>query len=163
MSDRLKEHINKYRDEFELYPLDLSEEWKKLSKQLKPSNSNHKLVYMSIAASVIIFILGGISIFNIQTNNRIYSTEMQEAQFYYQEIIDAKLILIKNQISDPQLVADLDELDQAFYELKNDLKDDAQNEEVIIAMIDNYRLKLKILEKILKNLDDERHEEDISL
>ena len=40
------------------------------------------------------------------------------------------------------------ELDKVFDELKEDLKDNADNEEVIEAMIQNYRLKLEILEEM---------------
>ena len=51
----------------------------------------------------------------------------------------------------------------AFMELSQDLIDEAQNEEVVRAMIDNYRLKLKILERILEDLDKEANEEAINL
>ena len=39
-----------------------------------------------------------------------------------------------------------------FKSLKEDLKDNADNEEVVFAMIQNYRLKLDILEEILLQL-----------
>ena len=49
-----------------------------------------------------------------------------------------------------------------FNELKIDLKDDAANEEVIEAMIQNYRIKLQILEEILTQLKnaDEQNTDD---
>jgi hypothetical protein len=89
--------------------------------------------------------------------------ELQEAQFYYEEIIDAKLIRVKNQVDDPALLQDIEELDKAFQELKKDLKEDVDNHEVVLAMIDNYRLKLKILERILEDIEESEYEEDISL
>ena len=48
-------------------------------------------------------------------------------------------------------------MDSDYSSLKKDLKDNADNQEVIDAMIDYYRLKLKMLEQILeelKNNDD---------
>jgi hypothetical protein len=47
---------------------------------------------------------------------------------------------------------ELTELDHIYRELKEDLKDNADNEEVVVAMIQNYRLKLEILEEILLQL-----------
>jgi hypothetical protein len=53
---------------------------------------------------------------------------------------------------------EFEELDKVFNELKSDLKDNAANEEVVEAMIQNYRIKLQILEEILyqlKNADEQ--------
>ena len=57
---------------------------------------------------------------------------------------------------------EFEELDQVFNELKADLNDDAANEEVVEAMIQNYRIKLQILEDILSQLKntDEQNIED---
>lgn len=61
---------------------------------------------------------------------------------------------------------DMVELDKVFEELKNDLKDNSDNEEVIEAMIQNYRIKLEVLEEILiqlkksQDLSDEKNQSD---
>jgi hypothetical protein len=47
-------------------------------------------------------------------------------------------------------------MDKVFEELKEDLRDNAANEEVIEAMIQNYRLKLDILEEMLYRLKQAR-------
>jgi UDP-3-O-[3-hydroxymyristoyl] glucosamine N-acyltransferase len=46
----------------------------------------------------------------------------------------------------------LPDMAKEFRELKNDLHDNANNEEVIVAMIQNYRIKLEILKDILQQL-----------
>jgi hypothetical protein len=51
-----------------------------------------------------------------------------------------------------EISLELDEMDKVFEELKDDLRDNAANEEVIEAMIQNYRLKLDILEEMLYRL-----------
>jgi len=43
-------------------------------------------------------------------------------------------------------------LDSVYADLRRDLKDNAANEEVIEAMIQNYRLKLEILEDVLSQM-----------
>jgi hypothetical protein len=59
---------------------------------------------------------------------------------------------------DPQIFEDLEALDQAMAELENDLRDNIDNEEVINAMIQNYRIKLEILEQIQAQLENEDNE-----
>jgi len=80
--------------------------------------------------------------------------ELIEAEAYYSSQIDIK----KNEVfrltaSNPEVRREIDnemvDLDRVFSELKEDLNDNADNEEVIEAMIQNYRLKLDILEEML--------------
>ncbi len=55
---------------------------------------------------------------------------------------------------------DMVELDEIFEELKDDLKDDSDNEEVIEAMVQNYRIKLQVLEEILTQLKKSKEQEE---
>jgi hypothetical protein len=55
-----------------------------------------------------------------------------------------------------EISLELGEMDKVFEELKEDLRDNAANEEVIEAMIQNYRLKLDILEEMLYRLKQAR-------
>jgi Ni,Fe-hydrogenase III component G len=52
------------------------------------------------------------------------------------------------------------ELDNIFKELKHDLKDNAANEEVLQAMIQNYRIKLEILTEILEQLNKSKNKKN---
>lgn len=54
---------------------------------------------------------------------------------------------------------ELVELDSVYADLKSDLKDNAANEEVIEAMIQNYRVKLDILEDVLRQLRAAKNEQ----
>ena len=80
--------------------------------------------------------------------------ELIEAEAYYTSQIDMrKEEVFRLTASDPDVRHEIDlemlDLDRVFTELKEDLKDNADNEEVIVAMIQNYRLKLDILEEML--------------
>jgi hypothetical protein len=91
-----------------------------------------------------------------------------EARAYYSgQISNMEAEVYRISGADSPLRAEIDiefeELDRVFTELKADLKDNAANEEVIEAMIQNYRIKLQILEEILlqlKNADKQNIEED---
>ena len=54
---------------------------------------------------------------------------------------------------------DLNLLDSAYYELQQDLKDNVDSEEVISAMIQNYRIKLQVLEKVLDEIRTKEEKE----
>ena len=160
MSDELKKYIDFNRDGLELYPFDTKSGWEELSKKLNPPR--HRNIVWYVAASVVMLLGLTILAYSPDQGNK-YISEIQETQVYYQDMIDSKLNLVKTQIDDEQLLYDLEQLDVAFAELTTDLKDNAQNEEVVQAMIDNYRLKLKILERILEDLDEGKDEKDSSI
>jgi len=164
MSDGLKQHINDNREEYELYPFDIDQGWTDIfGKIVQKPKSKMKRLWYSIAASVVILLAASMVIRLSTTPASLFPAEFQEARFYYQDMIDAKLNMVKNQTDDPQLLQDIDALDMAFAELSEDLEENVHNDEVITAMIGNYRLKLKILERILENLEEDSHEENIGI
>ncbi len=84
--------------------------------------------------------------------------ELQEAELYYASQINYKKTELFSLTSDsPDLQQDitteLGDLDAILLELKEDLKDNADNQEVVEAMIQNYMLKLEILEDMLRQID----------
>ena len=78
--------------------------------------------------------------------------ELADARDFYTSEINYRLEEARSLVSNQWVFEDIDELDRAFKDLKDDLKDDADNEEVVIAMIENYQLRLKILDRILEQL-----------
>jgi hypothetical protein len=54
-------------------------------------------------------------------------------------------------------------MDKAFDEIKKDLQDDAANEEVIEAMMNHYRLKLEILERMLDEIKEHNEKGDTTI
>jgi hypothetical protein len=84
--------------------------------------------------------------------------ELKEAELYYTGLIDARLQEIKPFLAEYpeielEMEADLSDLDNVYNSLKNDLKDNVANQEVIQAMIENYRTRIDILEEMLHFLD----------
>lgn len=82
------------------------------------------------------------------------ATELIEAEAYYSAQINMKKDeVFRLTAQNPEIRHEVDrelvDLDRVYDELKDDLKDNAANEEVVEAMIQNYRLKLEILEEML--------------
>ena len=159
MRDNLKQILENKRDDFEVYDLDKDRSWEAIREGLQRKEKSGKWIWMKVAASVVLVLGLGVTFFAFQGGGSVISSEFQETQFYYQQIIDSQMTLVRDQVEDPSVLEDLDALDKAFNELSQDLKDDVHNEEVISAMVDNYRLKLRILEKILEELEDKEEDE----
>jgi hypothetical protein len=82
---------------------------------------------------------------------------LTEAEAYYTNVVNQKLDELKPIIAncpalEEELNYDMSELDSVYLELKTDLKDNMANQEVIEAIIENYRLKITILEDILTEI-----------
>ncbi len=157
MLDNLKDHVTKNRENFELYPIDTDLEWKDISGKLENSREKVDPWRRVGIAACFAFILSGTIFFM----NPIHQTndEIAELERYYNSEINQKVTLVKHHLKDDRILQDLNTMDQAFAELKADLKDNVDNQEVVTAMMENYQLKLQILEEILNELEKEKSEE----
>ena len=95
--------------------------------------------------------------------------ELYEAKQFYSKQVNYKMQEVsKHIIIYPGIAQELDyefhELDSVYLSLKKDLKEDISNKEVVNAMIDNYKLKLQMLEDILLRLEtlEDKEENPIS-
>jgi anion-transporting ArsA/GET3 family ATPase len=158
MRDSLKEHVDAYEKDFELYPFDAND-WDKIANRLDPPKRKYRGWLLGVAASLAVIFISTVLVFTNSDNTPI--SEVAEMEGFYQEAINQKISLVKNQLDDDRILEDLNAMDDAFADLKSDLEDNVDNEEVIMAMMENYRLKLQILEEILSKL--EKEERDASL
>jgi hypothetical protein len=91
--------------------------------------------------------------------------ELLEAEHYYTSQIKYKKNELFSLTQDAptlqkDVTRDLTELDAIFKDLKSDLKDNADNQEVIEAMIQNYMLRLEILEDMLNQIKPSQEQND---
>lgn len=174
-TDKLEKFVIDNRDEFD----DLEPNpaiWDKIQKkQPKKIELNWTKVLVRVAAVVVIFVSSYI-FFDYTNNNNLMVAEtesaedegmyqeLMEAEFYYNSQIEQRKeefyhLAGNNSSLRDEINIELSELDNIFRELKEDLNDNADNEEVVVAMIQNYRLKLEILEEILQQLDSAKDKE----
>ncbi len=165
MKDRLEEFVRGHRDEFDLHDPD-PKLWKEIEKELSLKRIGSWRLYFTRAAVVLsiftvsfmvqqIWFKSNFKIANHKNSKIIETPELKEAEVYYTGIINEKLkevepLLVKYPMVDKELHNDLSQLDSICLGLRNDLKDNIANQEVIEAMINNYRLRISILEDMLK-------------
>lgn len=180
--DKLEKFIRDNRESFDEHEPS-PELWDKIKKPESKGriiNLNWK-TYASRAAAVVIIFISSYYFHdyrsNRNANNVAESTEstiendplykdLIEAEFYYTaQINDRKSELFMLAGNTPGLQkevnTELEDLDAIFKELKEDLKDNAYNQEVVEAMIQNYMLKLEILEDILNQIKSSQEKSNI--
>jgi hypothetical protein len=173
MKDKLERFINENRKEFDRFEPNPNV-WEnikvKVSKPVQRKLFPWNKVLWRAASVIVIFVISFTISEFIHTNKRIAETEKEdiirnefpeiiEAEAYYTSLVNSKLTQIKKYATiypnlQKQVDYDLVELDSVYMELKNDLKDNVHNKEIVEAMIQNYRLKLQVLEEILSSLDN---------
>lgn len=182
MKDKLKERVDNTRQDWDQYEANFDELWTGIEDKLDSSQEDvarghTPWFWMKIAASVVLAVAMSWMVFStIYLNDKVeqgfalrdISPELAETEFYYASQISEKLQIIhaSNADVDDLVNENMALLDSAYNELKQDLRDNADNEEVISAMIQNYRIKLDILEKVLdkiKTNDNEQNADEFAI
>ena len=184
--DRLEQFISENRDRFDLLEPD-KKLWPGIESDIHSRKSfriGWKKVLWRVAVVLIIFGASFMlqeylnrqrNIFSEKSEKKLLREipELQEAEVYYTRLLDEKIERIEPLISaypelGETLQKDLSELDSIYDELQKDLRDNIANNEVVEAMIQNYILKIQILEdlqeymdKTSKNQNDEKAAFDI--
>ncbi len=172
MSDRLEDFVRQHREEFDLREPDPSV-WLKINPANAPAvKEKRPMRWLRVAAAIaVIFAGSSAGIYFLTGGNNeadLYSQElymeMQETEAFYTMMVsdryeELKPYLASDPLANEMLSADMEELDEVYHELKNDLKDNISNPEVIEAMVLNYRIKLEILEDLLNQLKEKENQD----
>ncbi len=81
--------------------------------------------------------------------------EFGEMEVYYNQRIEENYARLTTYTQDPEIDADLAQVDQAMQELRQELENapPGREEQIVQQLIDSYRLKLEILERILEQIE----------
>jgi hypothetical protein len=170
--DKLEKYILDHREQFDDQEPDPAL-WERIDTRKTPViRINWKDIAWKAAAVTVIFIASyyfhdymssrknssGQMMRELTEENAPMMRELIEAEAYYSSLISLKKDeVFRLTASNPEIRHEIDmemvDLDRVFAELKEDLNDNADNAEVIEAMIQNYRLKLEILEEMLQILN----------
>jgi hypothetical protein len=163
--DKLEEHIRKHREDLDRYSPPKSI-WRKISRELGTDRPLLKQ-WISIAAMIVVILGSAVVLFrpeyrgsdrNTQRNNDDNSAQitpqLKETEVYYNNLVnmlynEAAPLLTKNPDIKKELNTDMSHLDSICIDLKKDLKDNIANQDVVEALIRNYRIKIQILEDML--------------
>lgn len=164
--ERLEQFIRNHRDDLDcLEPSD--KVWVQIANE-KPVRKlwNKSWMWRAAAVLVLVGIGWGVYVGTFRDNynglhgkvsNSQLSELMEVEAFYAQKVSTSMVEIEKCSKLNPDLTDevedDLKELTLYYKELKKDLKENIANKEVIEAMIQNHRYRLKIVEVVLAQMD----------
>ena len=168
--DKLEEFIRKNRDDLDRYTPS-SGNWKGIKNQInKGKISFYK--WISIAAMIIIIMISAAILYRTgsrwsdnrdlitsDSGSSLPNPQLNEIEIYYRNLVnnlyrEAMPLLTANPEIGKELNTDISQLDSIGSEIKKDLKDNVANKEVIEALIQNYRVKIQLLEDMLAILKE---------
>jgi len=171
MGDNLDKFISENRSEFDNRKPS-KDLWSAIDRELdqKGKKTARRIPiwrYARVAAAAVLLISMGVFIGKNMNNStaEIVALEDQfpeyfEAEQYYQKEVNSKVAQLANYSHDATINDDLKQLDKTYEELKKELSDTPkdQQEQIINAMITNYRTKLSILERVLERIQSTNQE-----
>lgn len=167
--DRLEKFVNENRHEFDqMEPSDRM--WEAISEQLneEPKLRNPKFPWMKIAAVVVLALAIPTVIYHVKFSEQKQSAKAIQVDPEVQELIEAEAFYaheVSGKLSEIQkcykvypelkmeIEGDLNELESMYLSLKRDLKENVSNKEVIEAMIENNRNRMKLVDDVLEQIN----------
>ena len=170
--DKLEDFIRNNRKELDIYSPPPSV-WKNIRSNLGRKRYAFYKWSAAAAALVIVFITaaflykyraGNVPAFgkdpgliSIKGNKRLLETEL-----YYNNLANdlfnkAEPLLTGHPDIREELFLDLSQIDSLCRDIKQDLNDNIDNQEVIEALINNYRIRIEILQNMLETLRKENN------
>lgn len=167
--DQLESFVNENRHEFDrMEPSD--QLWETISNKLgeQPKQAGRKLGWMKAAAAVALVILGSALVYQSNLLNTKPTAQavpvdpevrdLMEAEAFYAQEVSGKLAEIQKCYTiypelKSEIEGDLNELETMYLSLKSDLKENISNKEVIEAMIENNRYRMKLVDDVLEQIN----------
>ena len=167
--DRLESFVNENRHEFDhMEPSDKM--WDAINNKLneKPKQQIRIFPWMKVAAVVTVVMLGSAVVYQSMFSNQKQTAkaiqtdpevqELMEAEAFYAQEVTGKLAEIQKCYKvypelKSEIEGDLNELETMYLLLKKDLKDNISNKEVIEAMIENNRNRMKLVDDVLEQIN----------
>jgi hypothetical protein len=164
---KLEDFMRDHRDEFD-FQLPSTDLWNKIEGKLeKKEKGKYKFLKIGTAvAAVLLIALIGAFMFNRQSDDfRKYASvadpelkNLLETEEFYAKKVSSKVDEIQKCYKiypelKTDIESDLNELDNMYKDLESDLKDNLYNREVIEAMIQNNRLRLEMVDRVLNQIN----------
>ena len=167
--DRLESFVNENRHEFDsMEPSDNI--WESISNRLdkKPNRRIHRFKWIKVAATIAVILTVPAIVYQFwQVKQRETAKAIQvdpdvqeliEAESFYAQEVSGKMAEIQKCYKvypelKGEIEGDLKELDTMYRSLKSDLKENISNKEVIEAMIENNRIRMKLVDDVLKQIN----------
>lgn len=161
--DSFEKHMKEIRDKMDLYEPDPSL-WGRIEKDIRAKHLTGRVL---LRWAAVLIIVAGAGLALIYRSNAIKAEQeksamkiVRETEQYYNSLIkslytEAEPMLTANPEVKTELNLGMNELDSICANIRKDLKDNVATEEVVEALICNYRLRIELLEDMLRIMREE--------
>ena len=168
--DHFEKHIRDHASQFNERRADKDKMWAKISEELHQEKSKVIPLWKSplfrVAASVLL-LLGiasffGLALWNNSANKTQYaSKELMEIDMYYKDLVSYQVQLVKNnqnlsEENKAEFLSFMDELDAEYEVLKKEMQKNLDNEQVLEAIVGNYKKRIELIENLLHQLSESK-------
>ncbi len=169
MKDNLKDFVQQHREAFEEPYEDFAADWRAIEANLDQHHSKKQRLWWGRSVAAVVTLLVASALWwqwQVETSSQetepAFSAEFIETEQYYNRLIEQKMKVIATKQGgiSQEVQANMEQLDEVYQELRRDLKDKANNADVVEAMITHHRLKLRVLEQILETIEQQENHED---
>ena len=172
MKDSLENFITQNRESFDREVPSLKV-WAEIDKKMgtKSQETKPRSLWRHVwMAASILFLLTAGGLIGMQITKGISNDEMankdilpkeyQEMESFYQGQVQEKVAQLANYNEDPSINEDLQQIDDFLMELKGELKNTPKGseEQIVNALISNYKTKIAILERVLDRIQSTNQE-----
>ena len=169
--EQLKKNIQDHRAEYDDYGFDSATAWDRLSNQLPKEQTPvrplfNKKVFLRIAAIFAVICGVGIAYMAGLRNGKEEQAvavkvqlpaEFVEAQNYYASQVNSKLEEVnKLDAGNKEIAEEIQLLQKEYQRLEKEMQKPVNKQEIINAMIENYKLRLALLESYLEEMKGDK-------
>ena len=169
--DKLKQFIKAHKEEFDT---DFHSEhlWNKIQNDMDAKETKVFSLqrYLPYAVAIALLFLSLFFFMNDQNSNLVeaevrdvqnaLAADFGEVETYYTMQVNDKLRNLNQYDVDPELFEEINDLKSEFEQLKVEMGYGADPGIVLEAMVENYRLRLEILESLLQAFEESKQEDN---
>lgn len=172
--DNFEKHIRDNAAQFDTQKADRAKLWANISAELEKPEPKviplWKRSMLRIAASVVL-LLGiasfiGLSIYGGGTAETQYvSKELLEIDMHYKGLVSYQVQLVQNnpnlsETDKAEFLSFMDELDAEYEILREEMRNNLDNERVLEAIVANYKKRIELIENLLRQINDAKKSEE---
>lgn len=172
--DNFEKHVQENAAEFDEHKANRAKMWGNIAAELKVEKTKviplWKSPIFKIAAIVVLFIslsgIIGLSVWSSTAVETQYaSKELLDIDIHYKSLVSYHVQLVKDhpKLSEEdkvEFLSFMDELDIEYEELRIEMAKNLDNELVLEAIISNYKQRIELIEKLLKQINDSKIQDE---
>ncbi|BFP43061.1 hypothetical protein FGF1_39060 [Flavobacteriaceae bacterium GF1] len=172
--DNFEKHIRENAAQFNEHKADRAKLWANISAELHQPEPKviplWKRPMLRIAASIVL-LLGiagfiGLSVLSGgATETQYVSKELLEIDMHYKGLVSYQVQLVQNnpnlsEMDKAEFLSFMDELDAEYETLRDEMRNNLDNERVLEAIVANYKKRIELIENLLRQLNDAKKSDE---